>query len=426
MNLKLSSRHFKILITVLVLLNLFFLGGTWLYNSAGDRAGNVTKFLLLQLDLAHENVLSAWYSSMLLFLVAIMCALCFMIDKKRFQTKADAYINAGWIILSLAFATLSLDELGSFHETIGDTALFEIFGKSEGWQVFNIVIIVAGAFMILFSWVRLRRMPFATALMILGALLLLSNPMQENFEIETMRSSANPSQWKRPVIFILLEEGSEVFATICFLAATFIYYTYANRKLRNQYLSSSTGTDFQITKIKLLRLTISLIILLGLLLAVISAYMHREANNETGIPKNWFPSIITFIVFIISFYFFNNKTKAPRSLFLFMSILSILLSAYCGVDLYEHHFNDWLMAEKIFDWIIIASVLISGIKFLREQHANANKLLICLWAAFTCLPFILNKFYTSECISTGFSFLLIAFVANYYSKNDTENDTGIL
>ncbi len=288
MDLKLSSRHFKLIITVTVFLNLFFLGGTWLYDTVGASTGTSTRFLLLQLDLAYENVLSAWYSSMLLLLVAIMCIFCFLIDKERFQRKVDTFINPGWIVLSLIFATLSLDELGSFHETIGDTGLFEIFGKSEGWQVFYILIILVGIFMILFSWIRLGRMPLATAFMVVGVLLLLSNPLQENFEIESMQSSVNPSHWKRPVIYLLLEEGSEIFATICFLVSTMTYYAYLNRQIKSLNVVSSNNITFHISKISLLRFTISLVILLGALMAIVDRYIQRDVNNEIGIPKTGF------------------------------------------------------------------------------------------------------------------------------------------
>ena len=425
MHLNLSPRHFKPIIILLVFLNLFFLGGTWLYDSVGARTGNSTRFLLLQLDLAYENVLSAWYSSMLLLSVAIMCIFCFLIDKERFQRKVDTFINHGWIILSLIFATLSLDELGSFHETIGDTGLFEIFGKSEGWQVFYILIILVGIFMVLFSWIRLRRMPLATAFMVAGVLLLLSNPLQENFEIESMQSSVNPSQWKRPVIYLLLEEGSEIFATICFLVSTMTYYAYSYRHVKSLNVVSSNNNAFHISKIKLLWFTISLVILLGALMAIVDRYIQREVNNEIGIPKNWFPATMTFIVFISSLYFFYNSSKARRSFFLYMAILSILLSAYCGADLYEHHFNELIVAEKIFNWTIIVFVIILGTRFLPEQHGITNKLLVFMWAVCICLAFKLNKSYTSEFILTGFSFFLIAIVGNC-AKNNTGNYKKIL
>ncbi|MEP6583546.1 MAG: hypothetical protein ABJA90_04745 [Ginsengibacter sp.] len=417
MGINLLSRRFKLIITILVLLNIFFLAGTWLYNTAGENAGNITKFLLLQLDLAHENNLAAWYSSMLWLLVALMYIFCFMMDRGRFLKKTDRWINAGWIILSLAFAVLSLDELGSFHETIGDSRLFEIFGKSEGWEVFYILVMLVGVFMILFSWVRLRRMPLATAFMIVGALLLLSNPMQEDFEIESMRSSVNPLLWRRPVIFTLLEEGSEIFATICFLVSTMIYYVYAKRQLQKLEVTSSATQTFGISKSKLKVLTICFIAVSGVLLAIVDRYVQRDAGNEVGIPKNWFPSMITFIVFVVSLYSYINKSTQSRDVFLYMSMLAVLISAYCGIDLYEHHFNEMITGEKIFDWIMILLVIILAFRFLKEQQGITSKLLIIFWAVFTCLAFYF-KSYTAEFIFAGFSIFLIALVSNLYFDNN--------
>ena len=270
--------------------------------------------------------------------------------------------------------------------------------------------------MILFSWIRFRRMPLAATLMIIGVLLLLSNPLQENFEIESMQNALNPAQWKRPVIFILLEEGSEIFATICFLVSTMIYYVHAKKQIKNLDTVSSNIT---LSKIKLLRFVIFIIILLGALMAIMAIYVPREPNNEIGIPRNWFPSVVSFMVSCIGFYScFYYKLKRPKSLFFFMSVLSVLISAYCGMDLYGHHFNELITAEKIFNWIIIAFVIILGIHFTRQYHTLTSKILVCLWVFFTCMAFGLN-FYTGEFIFTGFSFFLVSLGVNYYAKNNT-------
>ncbi len=420
MYLKLPTRLFRNVVIALVLLNLFFLDGTWLHYTLGGKTGNITRFLLLQLDLAYENVLSAWYSSILLFLVAIMCVGCFIVDAKRFRSKADAYVNFGWIILSLVFATLSLDELGSFHETIGDTSIFEIFGKTEGWQVFYILIILVGGFMILFGWLRLRRMPLATFFMIAGVLLFLSNPLQENFEIGSMQNSVNPLQWKRPVIFILLEEGSEVFATICFLLSTMIYYSYALKKMKDGNIVTTKHSSSRKSKFQLLQLTTFVIIILGIAMAITDQYIQREAGNDIGIPKNWFPAIMTFMTFIISLSFYNNAEPGGL-LFLFTAIASILISVYCGIDLYEHYFNELRMGEKIFDWIMIISIIILGTGFLRRLQGIINKLLVCLWTTFAYLAFNLYKSHTPEFIFAGFSCLLIALMSIYSNQTKGEN-----
>ena len=407
MQLHITPRRFRIIVTSIVLLNIFFLIGTAIHHVYGEEIGNVPGFLLLQLDLAFENVLSAWYSSMLLFLVAMVCMLCFTIDSKRFEKKADSYINFGWIILSLVFATLSLDELGSFHETIGDTGLFEIFGKKEGWEVFYILIMIVGGFMILFSWVRLKRVPLATVFMILGALLLLSNPLQENFEIETMQRSANPSQWRRPVIFLLLEEGSEIFATLCFLISVMLYYQFATKKMALRDASFNNAKFINTSKTSLLKQCIFFIVMMAVVMTLIDIYVQREPNIDVGIPGNWFPSIMSFISFCASFYLFKNG-KNNKRLFLVVSLFSIALSAYCGSDLYEHSFNELISVEKIFNTMMAIFALIISYFFSRNQKSNLGKTCTFVFVFCIAAAFLLPGYVRPELIFTGFSFYLLS------------------
>ncbi|MEP7253314.1 MAG: hypothetical protein ABI683_13065 [Ginsengibacter sp.] len=406
MQLNITPRRFHVIVTSIVLLNIFFLAGTSIHHVYGDKIGGILGFILLQLDLAFENVLSAWYSSMLLFLVAIVCILCFTIDSKRFKKKVDSYINFGWIILSLVFATLSLDELGSFHETIGDTSLFEIFGRTEGWEVFYILIMIVGGFMILFSWVRLRRVPLATVFMILGALLLLSNPLQENFEIETMQNSANPLQWRRPVIFLLLEEGSEIFATLCFLVSMLLYYKFATKKAALNDVSFNTTKPVNTSKASLFKQCIFFIVIMAVVMTLIDIYVQREPNNDVGIPGNWFPSIMSFISFCGSFFLFRNESSNKR-LFLVMSFFSIALSAYCGSDLYEHSFNEMLSVEKVFNVMIAIFALVIGYFFYRNQKSNLGKACTFVFAFCIAAAFLLPEYVRPELLFVGFSFYLL-------------------
>ena len=87
------------------------------------------------------------------------------------------------------------------------------------------------------------------------------------------------------------------------------------------------------------------------------------------------------------------------------------------IDLYQHHFNELVMGEKIFDWIVMGIVIILATNFFLYQFGIANKLMIFFWALFMCFAFYFNKAYTAEFIFTAFSLFLIFIVSNYYPQD---------
>ncbi len=416
----LSARRFKIIIVTICLFNIFFLAGTWYYHVAGNRAGGVTGFLSLQLSLAFENVFAAWYSSMILLLVAVMCFLCFVADRKRFIGKAANYLNFGWVILTLIFMTLSLDELGSFHETIGDTEIFEMFGKSNGWLVFNFLIIFVGVFMFLFCWIRLRRVPSAAIFMTLAVLMLLSNPLQENFEIESMQNAPDPLLWRRPVIFLLLEEGSEIFATLFFLIATMLYYLRAMRQSTKVREASTEKNFFIQHKASYYKAAFAVLILLGIAFLIIDLYVERQGGNAIGIPKNWFPAALGWIIFLVCTYKYFNALKHERLIYVWIATLAIISSVYFGSDLYEHNFNEMKKAEVVFEVAFIAATSYAGVKIFVKQKGFLNRAIILIWVILTGLSITSNETYAAEVSFVGFSFLVFSLI-NLISTTDSRN-----
>jgi hypothetical protein len=139
-----------------------------------------------------ENVVAAWYSSMLLLLVAAACGVAFALDRRRQVAGTNGpshHVDYAWIVFGCGFAALSLDEIGSFHERIGMmTSLNRASwlphqATPVGWVVLFAVPIAAFAMgMLAFGWLRLRHAPWALALFAVGVGLYLCDPLLEVFE----------------------------------------------------------------------------------------------------------------------------------------------------------------------------------------------------------------------------------------------------
>ena len=174
------------------------------------------------------------------FLVGIAATVCFLIDMQRYTRLKDRILNIGWLGIITIFILLSFDEMGSFHEMIGETALFKKMGHDTGagWVAFYALIGITGLFMIIFFILKFKTNKLALLLTVLAVLLFLSNPFQEKYEINAYRNAANPATWKRPMFFLLLEEGSEIFASFFFLYS-FVIYSIAG---------TGSGNDRFITK----------------------------------------------------------------------------------------------------------------------------------------------------------------------------------
>jgi hypothetical protein len=97
--------------------------------------------------------------------------------------------------------------MGSFHEMIGESTAFKALGDGSsvsGWFVFYVVVGLAGIFMMLFFLLKFLRNKVALLFAVLGVLLFLSNPIQENYEIASFRNAANPAYLEKAhVVFVV-------------------------------------------------------------------------------------------------------------------------------------------------------------------------------------------------------------------------------
>jgi hypothetical protein len=405
-----SQRLIQILV-VTALLNVFFLVATALehnekYLGLGRLPAPVTKelhFILQQGNLATENVVAVWYSSMLLLTASVISMLCFVADQQKFSRFWERLLSYGWIGFGLVLAVLSLDEVGSFHETIGDSALLGSFGSEVGWTAFYIIVDLVGLYIVLFGLMRVRRSPIAFVAAIAGVLLFLSNPLQEAFEINAFRSASDPASWRRPTSLLLLEEGTEMFGSWCFILATLVYAS-GGGKRKGAERAPLLGLKiyFPYSYKQVLNSTLLTLCVLALLLLA-TLYFGGPIVEDSGIPKNWFPSAVAFLVFLYCLYRCSLKTTGKKR-FLVLSCTSLLVSVVYGSNLY------WMRSLR---GIITLAALTLSILLWKLTKSRVEKLTLSLWAICLCAAFIGSTIYSLPFSFIAYSLLPIMLILNF-------------
>ncbi len=119
------ARAHRRLIRWMLVFNLCFTAGTLLFvyfwstlAGRGPAVQTFANYWLVQLHLGTENVVAAWYSSMLLLAVALAACLALAVERKQKPPVRGAWSFA-WLVVAAVFTVLSLDEIGSFHERLG-------------------------------------------------------------------------------------------------------------------------------------------------------------------------------------------------------------------------------------------------------------------------------------------------------------------
>ncbi|WP_108212699.1 hypothetical protein [Pontibacter mucosus] len=394
------------------------LAGTWVAQlSETDH-----KTMLHLLNLAKENTIATWYSSKLLLLTSAISAVCFMADRQRAGSLREKTLSYGWVFFSIVFLLLSLDEIGSYHETIGDASVFNLFGKQTGWTVFYILILLVGGFMLSFSVVILVRSKRTALLSFIGLLLLLSNPLQENYEINSYRAAPDPAQWVRPLGLLLLEEGSEIFASSCFLLSTVIYLHYVSRQQpSNQALPTPYININLLFSSKLARtLVFCGTVLLTAGLVAVEVGIGETTIRDEGIPKNWFPSTSAFAASIISTYLYHisRQEKAViRYTYLLLAALSMYIAMLYGSNLYAH--NYWLtekgmLLEKVAEALSIAAAAFLCYRMLLLSEGAWSRTGTLAWTLLVSAAFLLEISYAVPLTFLAYACLMPLLVEHVY------------
>jgi hypothetical protein len=333
---------------------------------------NVTaSYFLSQFNLSSENTLASWYSSMLLFQTFIMAAVCFSADK---QGERRSLFRFGWLFIALFFLVLSLDEIGSLHENAGRISSMDVIGDG-GWQsVIAVPLLLVLIYMGIFAWKHLKPFPQSFLLFFIGALLLLSLPFHEAFEMQSWSESGYSQTWKRPILLVLAEEGSELFASFCFFSAMILAMIGQHAESKSLHLKFHTG-----------RATGILLLFFAALMGLASLlYLVTETlNADEGIALNWFPSASAFGV---SFLLAYSNLKAMRP----FAFLFALLSAFFGTNFYTlMQWSEINALRYMVGSVIFIGTLLWLFSNFRFYRSFLDRVLIFLTAGAVCSSVII-------------------------------------
>jgi hypothetical protein len=415
----------KKVLSAIIILNILLLFGTWLDNSRLAYSSSFSVNLLFaQFNFAKENVAAAWYSSMLLLVAGLIAALCFITDMQRFTKPKERILNYGWIVVSMIFILLSFDEMGSFHEMIGETTLFQKVGnnKGGGWYAFYALIGLVAVFMISFFIVKFKTNKKALLLTVLAVLLFVSNPLQEKYEMSSWRNSANPDLWRRPGFFLLLEEGSEIFASFCFLYSFTIYLIGVNNK-NNNALSGQALNIILKLKSNFIFYLLGLMGFLGALMLLVKFNAWNIAGDDNGIPQNWFPGMMSFLAFLSSMYlyFFTEKQKVySKRIYLLLAFTGLVTSVFFGSNIYGY--RESLISKLPFIFLFLTTIT-GGVAIIKLPSSPV-KIALCGWILFIVLAVFSKDFYPALYGYIAASFLLFSLFLCYQNSQEITAVTG--
>jgi hypothetical protein len=200
-------RLFTVTIAILIFLNL-------VSQLAKYQFAHPTLYGLVPLfDVNAESNLPTWYQSIALLLASALLALISAGERSR-----GARFATHWLVLSLIFLILSLDEVAMLHERAGE-ALSRVLGRSGGlastWIVLGAVAVTAvGAayfrFMLDLPWRDRLQVIAAAALFVGGAL---------GIEVIGTLLYADPATRASPsfAALVTIEEILEKVGTLVFL-----------------------------------------------------------------------------------------------------------------------------------------------------------------------------------------------------------------
>ena len=324
LDLSLLIRRFKPVLFVLAGINILLIIGTRLFltyfrNLTDWESAPPVKNVYTQVNLATENVIASWYSSMLLLLASLMAALCFGVDRASGRKK----LAGGWLIVSALFLLLSFDEMGSLHERIGMLSFLNPSGEGAmGWVVVLAIPIAAVTiYLAAFGWMRMRAVPHALLLFGMSLALLAANPLMELIEMRHLEQQSESSLQAHDR-WVLAEEGAEIFGFLLFSLAMTLYISALKR--------SSDGLRLVIPTpvLRLMGITLSLGAVIVLYVAgLVNVYM---AEGDSGQPANWPPSFLAGLNAIVLLLISLTRAGGQRVLLMSAAVLCGLVSAYHG------------------------------------------------------------------------------------------------
>ena len=367
----LSPRRAAQAVAAFAVLDVFFLLGTWgfdvFYWEVGAQwpAAPQVRHLLVQLSLAQENVLAVWYASVQLLAVAGLAVLCFVVDG-RSTTSARA-LSYGWLGLAALFTALSLDESGSLHERV--SMLGTATHPWLGWTLLLALLAGMGAYATAFAVVHLRRSWATLALIVLGVVLFGSIPLQENVESGMKQLAENPEGWRRPALFLLLEEGAELAATLCFLAAAAVYAS--RRRGRLLPVDGRAAAAW----------ALALVLVLAAAMGAVEVFVAYAAEGDAGIPPNWFASLLALLTGGVSLHLWLTRRQRAYGA---VALASVTAAVYVGANLYGYLYRatSWGSLDRfqlVLGTVVALAVAATGSAVARRAPTRWSRAGTYLW-----------------------------------------------
>ena len=391
------SRH-RAITTLLVLISfaLLMLGGTWyffttfyFFQTAQIETPPWVSYVWVQFNLAAENNLAAWFSSMLLLLIAVTSAFCFVLDRHCRPLAHHQRLHYGWLVYALVFALLSLDEMGAFHERIGMLAVSgSLDDHAAGWEVVLAPVIgLVAVFLVTFNLVYVRKVRVALLLSCLGTLLFLTIPIQEHVE-STLRLSSETAAWQRPVLHILLEEGTELAGSFCFLSAAGLYAI--QRITANAPIQNRLKIYVPVPQKSFLTGLAALLFLAGTGMILVQYSTRYLQEGEAGVAVNWFPSALAGLVALLYLLLWDTvstASKGERLLYLAHAWLSLALSGYYGANLHQWRLDEQRHLVYLGFYIL---TLLMTILLIRQIQDRWSQMGLLIWILLLSMAWVLR------------------------------------
>lgn len=419
---KIHLNHSQVFLILIVLLfaNILMLGGTAFFHfffyeilNGNYAEGEGIKYLLLEFSLANENTIATWYSSMLFLLVAVLFLLCFHKHRKICTGSKEHRLSCGWLIFSIAFVLLSLDEIASLHERIGNIKALNLFGdEPPGWiSLLAIPILIVAVLMVAFFWSQVKRAPQVVVFAVLGIILFVSIPFQEYFEITALNAAQDREMWQRPVFFLLIEEGSEIFGALLLIFASLLYLAHSAKKEKRSIFDLSINTELPLGYKRSLTMAVFSFIFLAYIMAYLQGNVLLEAEGEVGSRRNWFPATSAYMVFLLGLYHYysaTNKSRSYKYILLVISFFSIFMSAIYGSDLYSYldPSKGDLWRVLVNGALILFILFLATVSFLFSGNLYSKSAII-LWAGLLVFNFLFRNEYSAGLTYLAFSFLAL-------------------
>ena len=396
-------------------INFGLLIGTFLCNTV-DWTKQVffISFLLREFNLAWENTLATWYSSMLLLIVALLAIICFVIDRQNRMNRYNNFLSYGWVIISLIFTGLSLDEIGAIHESLGNIDFFRRLGVKEALlsNTFYILIALVGVFMAAFGFLRFKKNKWAMIVGIFGVLLFITVPLQERLEWSKAIWDTNTKNYDRSAYSIIIEEGTEIFGSLSFIICLVQYLIVRHKKDPEGNENFLINRKLLINPKQMFRSAIIVIFIFILLTITIQYGFLQVQKSDNGIPENWFPSMAAFTTSLISFYlYFENKksTNAKQKGLLFFSFLSLGISAYFGSNLINRVLEKTSNFSLLLNIVFAIIILLTSVYLIAKNKYFFTRIGLATWALFFCLIFLLGFNNAANLGFLSFAFLNVFF-----------------